>query len=136
MKNEFLLKKLKERIEALAEKYKISYAILFGSLAEGRFIKGESDIDLAIKVRDLKKTDVLNFIKNFIKDLGFENIDISILNFSPPSLQYDALIKGKVIYCKDEEELFEDRIKNIKWHEDWIYMSKIFEEREIKKLKK
>jgi hypothetical protein len=45
-------------------------------------------------------------------------------------------VKGKVIYCENEEELFEDRLEKIKWYEDWLHMYKIFEEREIEKVKK
>jgi predicted nucleotidyltransferase len=136
MQNQLQIEKLKEKIRGLAKKYKISYAIIFGSFAEERFVKGESDIDLAIKVRDLKRADVLNFLKRFLRELEIENVDVTILNFSPFSLQYDALVKGKVIYCENEEELFNDRLEKIKWHEDWLHMYKIFEEREIEKVKK
>jgi predicted nucleotidyltransferase len=136
MQKQLQIEKLKEKIESLAKKYKISYAIIFGSFAEERFVEGESDIDLAIKVKDLKKAEVLNFLKNFLRELEFENVDVTILNFSPFSLQYDALVKGKVIYCENEEELLDDRLKIIKWHEDWLHMYKIFEQREIEKVKK
>jgi uncharacterized protein YutE (UPF0331/DUF86 family)/predicted nucleotidyltransferase len=136
MQKQLQIEKLKEKIESLAKKYKISYAIIFGSFAEERFVEGESDIDLAIKVKDLKRAEVLNFLKNFLRELEFENVDVTILNFSPFSLQYDALLKGKVIYCKNEEELLDDRLKIIKWHEDWLHMYKIFEQREIEKVKK
>jgi predicted nucleotidyltransferase len=136
MQKQLQIEKLKGKIRSLAKKYKISYAIIFGSFAEKRFIKGESDIDLAIKVENLKRDDVLNFLKKFLRELDFENIDVTILNFSPLSLQYDALVRGKVIYCENEEELFNDMIKKIKWHEDWLHMCKIFEQREVEKVKK
>ncbi len=130
-----IIEELKEKIKSLAEKYKISYAILFGSWAEERAVESESDIDLAIKVKGLRREDSLKFLKNFLRELDLENVDVAVLNFSPPSLQYDALVKGEVIYCKDEEELFEDRLRIIKWYEDWFYKSKIFEEREIERVK-
>jgi predicted nucleotidyltransferase len=50
MKGHIDVAKVSERIRALAEKYGIVYAVLFGSIVEGRFIPGESDVDLAIKV--------------------------------------------------------------------------------------
>jgi predicted nucleotidyltransferase len=123
-----------EKIKMLTEKYRIIYAIVFGSLIEKRFIKGESDIDLAIKVANLKESETFDFLKSFMRNLNIDNLDIAILNFSPFSLKYDILTKGKVIFCKNEEELFEDKLKVRKLYDDWIYFSKIFEEREIKKV--
>ncbi|MEM2083906.1 MAG: nucleotidyltransferase domain-containing protein [Nitrososphaerota archaeon] len=127
---------LVERIKILAEKYRIIYAIVFGSLIEKRFIKGESDIDLAIKVANLKENEVYDFLKNFMRDLNINNLDIIIINFSPFSLKYDILTRGKIIFCRNEEELFEDELKIRKLYNDWIYFSKNFEEREIKKVMK
>jgi predicted nucleotidyltransferase len=119
-----------EKIKMLTEKYRIIYAIVFGSLIEKRFIKGESDIDLAIKVANLKESETFDFLKSFMRNLNIDNLDIAILNFSPFSLKYDILTKGKVIFCKNEEELFEDKLKVRKLYDDWIYFSKIFEERD------
>ncbi|MEM3406704.1 MAG: nucleotidyltransferase domain-containing protein [Nitrososphaerota archaeon] len=130
----FNINTLTEKIKILSEKYRIAYAIVFGSLIDKRFIKGESDIDLAIKVTNLKESEVFNFLKSFVKDLNIANIDVIILNFSPFSLKYDILTKGKVIFCKDKEDFFEDKLKVIKLYDDWIYFSKSFEEREIKKV--
>jgi len=125
---------LSEKVSTLAEKYGIVYAILFGSTVEGRFVKGESDIDLAIKVDKLDRKDLLGFLKGFLRDLGVDNLDVVVINFSPFSLNYEILTKGRVIFCRDEEELFEDRLKIIKLHDDWTNFSKTFEEREIEKV--
>jgi predicted nucleotidyltransferase len=127
---------LSEKVSTLAEKYGIVYAILFGSTVEGRFVKGESDIDLAIKVDKLDRKDLLGFLKGFLRDLGVDNLDVVVINFSPFSLNYEILTKGRVIFCRDEDELFEDRVKIIKLHDDWINFSKTFEEREIEKVTK
>jgi len=125
---------LSEKVSTLAEKYGIVYAILFGSTIEGRFVKGESDIDLAIKVDKLDRKDLLGFLKGFLRELGVDNLDVVVINFSPFSLNYEILTKGRVIFCRDEEELFEDRLKIIKLHDDWTNFSKTFEEREIEKV--
>jgi len=45
-------------------------------------------------------------------------------------------MKGKVIFCKNEEEFFEDRLKIMKLYDDWIHLSKEFEKREIEKVMK
>jgi predicted nucleotidyltransferase len=125
---------LSEKVSTLAEKYGIVYAILFGSTIEGRFVKGESDIDLAIKVDKLDRKDLLGFLKGFLRELGVDNLDVVVINFSPFSLNYEILTKGRVIFCRDEEELFEDRLKIIKLHDDWTNFSKTFQEREIEKV--
>lgn len=43
-------------------------------------------------------------------------------------------MKGKVIFCSNYEALFEDRLKAIKLYDDWIHFSKVFEEREVRKV--
>ena len=128
--------KISEKVKTLAEKYRIIYAILFGSTIEGRFIKGESDIDLAIKVDNLDKKELFTFLKNFLNDLDIDNLDVTVTNFSPFSLNYEILTKGRVIFCRDEDELFEDRLKIIKLHDDWTHFSKPFKKREIEKVKR
>lgn len=119
-------------MRALAEKHGIIYAILFGSTIEGRFITGESDIDLAIKVKKLNKKELFSFLQ----DLDVDNLDVAIINFSPFSQNYELLTKGRVIFCKDEDELLEDRLKIIKLHDDWTSFSQAFEKREIEKVTK
>jgi predicted nucleotidyltransferase len=124
-----------ERIRALAEKYGIVYAILYGSIIDGRFMKKESDIDLAIKLSRLGGEEARNLLKALLKDLGAENLDLVILNVSPFSLNFKALTRGRVIFCKDWEELYEDRLMVRKLYDDWIHISKVFQERELKKVK-
>ncbi|MCR6669294.1 MAG: nucleotidyltransferase domain-containing protein [archaeon YNP-WB-040] len=131
-----IIKIISERVSAIAEKYGIVYAILFGSIVEGRFIKGESDIDLAVKVDRLDKSELFNFLKNFIRDMEMDNLDVVVINFAPFSLNYEILMRGKVIFCKDEDELFEDKLRIIKLYDDWLHFSKVFEERELRKLMK
>jgi len=131
-----IAKIISEKVSAIAEKYGIVYAILFGSIVEGRFIKGESDIDLAVKVDKLDKSELFNFLKNFIRDMEMDNLDVVVINFAPFSLNYEILIRGKVVFCKDEDELFEDKLKIIKLYDDWLHFSKVFEERELRKVMK
>jgi len=136
MKGHIDVAKVSERIKALAEKYGIVYAVLFGSIVEGRFIPSESDVDLAIKVDKLDRGQLFNFLKNLLKDLEVENLDVVLINFSPFSLSYEALMRGKVIFCRNEEELFEDRLKVMRLHDDWAHLSKEFKKREVEKVMK
>ena len=57
--------KISEKVSVLAEKYGIVYAVLFGSTVEGRFVRDESDVDLAIKVNRLDKRELFSFLKGF-----------------------------------------------------------------------
>jgi predicted nucleotidyltransferase len=50
-----------------AENYGIVYAILFGSTIEGRLVKGESDIDLAIKVDKLDRKEPPSLLKRLLE---------------------------------------------------------------------
>ncbi|MCX8189263.1 MAG: nucleotidyltransferase domain-containing protein [Nitrososphaeria archaeon] len=133
-KSSDLIITLKNKITDLAEKYRIAYAILFGSSVYGRLIKGESDIDLAVKIRGLNRNESYSFLKRFINELDVNRVDLIIINFAPFSIKYDILTKGKIVFCKDSEELFEDRLRVIKLKEDWNNFSKIFEEREVRKV--
>jgi hypothetical protein len=54
-----------------------------------------------------------------------------VVNFSPFSLNYEILTRGKIVFCRNEEETFEDRLKVIKLYDDWISLSKVFEEKEM-----
>jgi len=128
--------KISEKVSVLAEKYRIIYAVLFGSSVERRFIRGESDLDLAIKVDRLDRNKLFNFLRSFLRESEIDNLDIVIINFSPFSLNYEILTKGKVIFCRNEEELFEDKLKVIKLYDDWVNFSKAFEEREMEKVMK
>jgi predicted nucleotidyltransferase len=123
--------KISERVSAVAEKYGIVYAVLFGSIIEGRFIADESDVDLAIKVDRLDKSELFSFLNGFLRDLDIDNLDVVVVNFSPFSLNYEILTRGKIVFCRNEEELFEDRLKVIKLYDDWISLSKVFEEKEM-----
>jgi len=128
------LSELSKKISSVAGKYGIVYAIVFGSAVEGRYVKGESDIDIAVKLEKIDKSEVYSFLKSFTSDLDLNNVDVVIVNFAPFSLLLDILSRGKVIFCRDEDELFEDRLKAIKMYDDWLNFSRYFIDREEKKV--
>ena len=107
---------------------------MFGSAVEGRYVKGESDIDVAVKLEKIDKSEVYSFLKSFTSELDLDSVDVVIVNFAPFSLLLDILSRGKVIFCRDEGELFEDRLKAVKMYDDWLTFSKYFVEREGKKV--
>ena len=81
-KNIWILPKFQKGGGAVAEKYGIVYAVLFGSIIEGRFIADESDVDLAIKVDRLDKSELFSFLNGFLRDLDIDNLDVVVVNFS------------------------------------------------------
>jgi predicted nucleotidyltransferase len=82
MKKYLDIAKISERVSAVAEKYGIVYAVLFGSIIEGRFIADESDVDLAIKVDRLDKSELFSFLNSFLRDLDIDNLDVVVVDFS------------------------------------------------------
>ena len=108
------LSELSKKISSVADKYGIVYAIVFGSAVEGRYVEGESDVDIAVKLKRIDKSGVYGFLKSFIGDLNLDNVDVVVVNLAPFSLVFDILSRGRVIFCKDEDELFEDRLRAIK----------------------
>ena len=128
------LSELSKKISTVAGKYGIVYAIVFGSAVEGRYVKGESDIDIAVKLEKIDKSEVYSFLKSFTSELDLDNVDVVIVNFAPFSLLLDIHSRGKVVYCRDEDELFEDKLRAIKMYDDWLNFSKYFIEREVKKV--
>jgi predicted nucleotidyltransferase len=91
-------------------------------------------VDLAIKVDKLDRGDLSNFLKKLLRDLEVENLDVVLINFSPFSLSYEALTRGRVMFCRSEEELFEDRLKVVRLHDDRTHLFKEFEKREVEEV--
>lgn len=75
---------------------------VFGSYLDERFIKGISDIDIAMLFKeDIGILDEVKIIDDLSKILNFEDIDLLNLNKANFMLKYNAVIRGKIIYEKD-----------------------------------
>jgi len=137
MDGEKIIKYLTKRIGQIAKKYDFIYVIIYGSLVEGRYVEGESDIDIAIKIKNIPRggKNIFKLLANLVSDIGIDNIDIIILNNCDPIIRFEVLINGVLIYCIDEEEYYSDVIKSLKWYDDWRYIEKSFMERELKWVK-
>ena len=79
-------------------------AYLFGSQATG-FAGKESDLDIAIAVKDKRSLNELDFLKLF-QDIHFPgNLDLSVIdNTSSPIFLFEIICHGKRIYKKNEDE--------------------------------
>ncbi len=90
---EDLIDDLEKLVEELVERYKPVRIVLTGSLAEGRFVRGLSDIDLLIITRKLE-TDMDRFTLYSIRD-----VDVEITVVTEDELR-EAIEFGKDFYVK------------------------------------
>lgn len=75
--------------------------VLFGSYARGTQ-NDESDIDVAIKVKEkLDKKEVYR-LSNILADEINKEVDLINLDEIGDTFRYEILINGKTLYCKDE----------------------------------
>lgn len=44
------------------------------------------------------------------------------------------LTRGKLVFCKDRYEYYEDLISAVKWYDDWLHIRRYFEGRELRKV--
>lgn len=96
-------KKMQEKVRKfsimLAEKYGVKKVYLFGSLAEGLFLKG-SDIDLAVEGMDLES--YLKALAEY-RVVGGVHLDILHLGFCKPGIKEQILKNSnvKILYEKE-----------------------------------
>ena len=82
---------------------KIDFALLFGSSKEGRLVKDNADIDIALYLSDKPSADMLAEIVGLCQDaIQYDNIDLVVLNDADPILSFEAL-SGKLLFCNNEE---------------------------------
>ena len=75
--------------------------VLFGSFARGTQ-NAESDIDIAIKVKEKIDKKEIYKLSNILADKFNKEIDLINLDEIGDTFRYEILINGKTLYCKDE----------------------------------
>lgn len=75
--------------------------VLFGSYARGTQ-NAESDIDIAIKIKEKLDKKELYRLSNLLVDKLNKEIDLINLDEIGDTFRYEILINGKTLYCKDE----------------------------------
>jgi len=93
----------KDLITLLRGEKRVSVAYLFGSYAK-KTRTADSDIDIAVLLSETPKKMLecyLHLVNELSKILGNE-VDLIILNASPPVLKYQVIKYGKIVYSKDE----------------------------------
>lgn len=75
--------------------------VLFGSYSCGTQ-NAESDIDIAIKVKEKLDKKELYRLSNLLADELNKEVDLINLGEIGDTFRYEILITGKTLYCKDE----------------------------------
>ena len=94
---------------------KIEFVILYGSSLNSYHLD-DSDIDLCLYINDEKKT--LSSIRLGLLKMFNENLDIQIFQLLPLYVQIEVL-KGKVLYVKEEDRLYEIANETIDEYEEF-----------------
>ncbi len=95
----------------------------FGSLADGN-LKPLSDLDFGILLSDsldkqerFKKS--IDLIDTFNETLKTDEVDMVILNDDPLRFAYHILKTGKLLHCRDQNQLIDFAEKTIKLYLDF-----------------
>ncbi len=94
---------------------KIEFVILYGSSLNSYHLD-DSDIDLCLYINDEKKT--LSSIRLGLLKMFNEKLDIQIFQLLPLYVQIEVL-KGKVLYVKEEDRLYEIANETIDEYEEF-----------------
>lgn len=106
-----------ERLKNIQGFEKVRFIILYGSAAEGT-TREESDIDLCIDI-DAGNYESSKFRLRVLSELP-DFFDVQIFAQLPLYVKKEVL-KGKVIFCRNEEHLYEVAISTIKEFDDFKY---------------
>jgi predicted nucleotidyltransferase len=112
-----LVKTNVEKLKNLDGFEKVRFIILYGSAAEGT-ARENSDIDLCIDF-DAGDYESSKFRLRVLSELP-DFFDVQIFAQLPVYVKKEVL-KGKVIFCRDEEHLYEVAISTIKEFDDFKY---------------
>ncbi len=110
-------------IAKIAEDKDVVALYAFGSLADGN-LKPLSDLDFGILLSDsldkqerFKKS--IDLIDTFNESLKTDEIDMVILNDAPLRFAYHILKTGKLLHCRDKNQLIDFVEKTIKLYLDF-----------------
>jgi hypothetical protein len=123
---ESLLRAVANAARALPE---IQAAFLFGSQASGR-AKEDSDIDVAVLLRDTAQADARMQLRRVIEALAshvaVDRLDVVVLNDAPPALAFQVLKHGKLAFERDRPALHRFRVRTYARHSDFEPTERFF----------
>ena len=94
--------------------------ILFGSRARGEDIP-DSDIDICLVLEPRSYSD-LELSKRKLDYLAEFDLDIHIYQQLPLYIRHRVLKEGKILFCRDEDALYDLAFRTIREHEDFKHI--------------
>lgn len=88
-------------VKILSNKISCEAIVLFGSYAR-QTQNSESDIDIAIKVKEKIDNKKLYELQSILEDKLNKDVDLINLDEIGDTFRYEILISGKTLYCEDE----------------------------------
>lgn len=88
-------------VKILLDNLECEAIVLFGSYSRGTQ-NAESDIDIAIKVKEKLDKKELYRLSNLLANEFNKEVDLINLDEIGDTFRYEILINGKKLYCKDE----------------------------------
>ena len=113
-----IIKNALDRLKDISGFEKIRFIILYGSAAKGK-IRKNSDIDLCIDLDAETDLDRSKYRLTVLSELP-DYFDIQIFSQLPLYVKKEVL-RGKVIFCRDEEYLYNTAMLTIREFEDFKY---------------
>ncbi|MFH1564568.1 MAG: nucleotidyltransferase domain-containing protein [bacterium] len=129
MKNNSRKIKKHESFKRLGDNH-IVLLYLFGSVARGTSHK-ESDVDMGILFdKKTKESQYLRLesriIEFFSKMYSQKEINVVNFNISSPLLKQSAILEGKLLYKRSDEDRIFFEINTLREYEEYSHLSKIY----------
>lgn len=105
-----------EHLPVIFEQHGVELAYLFGSLARGEVGK---DVDLAILTQ---AEPAYRLRAEIIECLDTERLDLVDLRRAAPSLRFEIIRNGRLLYCTDEETVERFEIDTLHQYRDTAYL--------------
>lgn len=112
--------KLNYLVERISRKKEVIAIILFGSRARG-LARQDSDYDLAVLTKKITTAQAYNII-----GLGSESFQIELFHKLPLLIKYDVIKHGKILYCRNKNNLNEIIFLTLKQYLDFEPRIKLF----------
>ena len=94
----------------LLNKLEVEAIVLFGSYARNRE-RPDSDIDIAVKLKNETTKELLMGIQNDIEEIIDTDMHLINLDLIEDDFKYDILITGKELYVEDEIKFIEYKLR-------------------------
>ncbi|RME65898.1 MAG: nucleotidyltransferase domain-containing protein [Nitrospirae bacterium] len=123
--------------EILSEKPEVVFGILFGSLVTGGS-HNLSDLDIGVYFAKEVELIELGGLVSSIEMATNMEVDLVVLNElykSSPHLAYEIVSKGKVIFCRDQETLWDFKTRTFLYYLDQRHLIEDNQKRLLQRIK-